>query len=246
MMHSLHWNNATGFEESPGTWAPRQTWTFGGQTAGYYQHSRNLTYVLYHNASHMVPVDLPLQSRDMVNRFMNVSVSSIGGASHESLIAGSKAGPSTSVSDDQIKQDEADEAARISQATRRAYYKAGGVALLFVIIASLVLAWWVYRQRKLRGLVGFGLRDFLLGNWAKRNRTNSLSTAKHGRYRHPRAAGDNEDEEMAGEENELDELVVESPMFDSHREEQQARAKRKDHMNGTPIEPFAITEEDES
>lgn len=44
----------------------------GDQVAGYYLSDRNLTYVLIHEASHMVPVDHPKEALDMFNRFIGV------------------------------------------------------------------------------------------------------------------------------------------------------------------------------
>jgi hypothetical protein len=73
----MEWNGGKGFELSPGNWAPREEWVFQGESAGMYQTARNLTYVLFYNSSHMVPFDVPLRSRDMLERFIGVNIDSI-------------------------------------------------------------------------------------------------------------------------------------------------------------------------
>ena len=55
-----------------------------------------MTYVLFYNASHMVPYDYPRRSRDMLDRFLNVDIASIGGSPADSQIDGEKV-PQTSV-----------------------------------------------------------------------------------------------------------------------------------------------------
>lgn len=38
---------------------------------------RNLTYVVMHNSSHMVPYDVPIESMDMMYRFMGIKPQTI-------------------------------------------------------------------------------------------------------------------------------------------------------------------------
>src|SRR5690606_22366422 len=47
LIHNMKWSGGTGFETSPGVWAPRHDWTFEDEPAGIYQYARNLTYVLF-------------------------------------------------------------------------------------------------------------------------------------------------------------------------------------------------------
>ncbi|MCJ1314477.1 Cell death protease [Agyrium rufum] len=80
---NMEWNGAVGFDSSDdlgsdGASTP-QEWIFEGESAGWYQHARNLTYVLFYNASHMTPYDYPARSRNMLERFMGVDVASIDG-----------------------------------------------------------------------------------------------------------------------------------------------------------------------
>jgi len=86
----MQWNGGKGFELSPGTWAPRREWVFEGESAGFWQEARNLTYVLFNNSSHMVPFDYARRTRDMLDRFMGVDIGSIGGVPTDSRIDGEK------------------------------------------------------------------------------------------------------------------------------------------------------------
>ena len=204
MIHRMTWLGGTGFEDPPGSgsWAPRQPWAFDGEPAGFYQTARNLTYVLFYNSSHMVPFDYPRRSRDMLDRFVGVDIRNIGGEDSESKIDGETNRPPTSV-DETTKQSEEtkeEEKEKLKAATWRAYYKAGAAALVFVIIAALGLGLFVYRQRKKQG--ARGLRDVFMGKLGRQpNRTVRL-------------------EEALEDENELDELVADTPMFSLSDEEE--------------------------
>ncbi|KAI8618566.1 Alpha/Beta hydrolase protein [Chytriomyces sp. MP71] len=65
MVEAMEWNGAKGMQN-----APKQDWYLNNKLEGWYQTSRNLTFVLKYNASHMVPVDSPFASTDMFNRFV--------------------------------------------------------------------------------------------------------------------------------------------------------------------------------
>ena len=149
LINNLAWNGGRGFELSDGVWAPRRTWTFDGQPAGIYQEARNLTYVLFHNASHMVPFDFPRRSRDMLDRFMGVDVSVIGGEPADSRIDGD-AGPPTSVGGPPNGTTAEEEAEMVMEASWRAYQRSGEVALVVVGSAAAVWAWFVWRERRRR------------------------------------------------------------------------------------------------
>ncbi|OCK83643.1 pheromone-processing carboxypeptidase KEX1 [Lepidopterella palustris CBS 459.81] len=160
LINSMQFNGGTGFELSPGVWAPRRDWTFEGEPAGIYQEARNLTYVLFYNSSHMVPFDYPRRTRDMLDRFMGVDIASIGGSPADSRIDGEK-GPLTSVGGhpNSTAAEEA-EKERVQQAAWKAYRKSGEVALVVVIIAAGLWGWYVWRDRRRRagykGLSGEG------------------------------------------------------------------------------------------
>jgi carboxypeptidase D len=153
MISNMEWNGGKGFEISSGTWAPRQEWQFEGEAAGFYQEARNLTYVLFNNASHMVPYDYSRRSREMLDKFMKVDIASIGGAPAESVIDGEKA-PATSVGGhpNSTAAEEA-EKAKVEAAKWSAYYKSGEVAL--VVVALMAAAWGYYIWRERRHRAGY-------------------------------------------------------------------------------------------
>ena len=157
LIHNMEWNGGTGFELSPGTWAPRRDWTFEGDPAGYYQEARNLTYILFYNSSHMVPFDYPRRTRDMLDRFLNVDIASIGGTPADSRIDGEK-GIETSVGGHpNSTAAESAEKAKLEKTKLQAYYKSGEVALIVVIILAGIWGWWVWRgRRKEKGYLGLG------------------------------------------------------------------------------------------
>lgn len=149
LINELEWNGAKGFEVSPGNMAPRRDWTFESEPAGFWQEARNLTYVLFYNASHMVPFDHPRRSRDMLDRFMGVDISSIGGSPSDSRIDGEK-GLETTVSDatNNTKANEKEVKEKLQQAKWAAYQRSGEVALVFVSIAAALFGYFVWRQRR--------------------------------------------------------------------------------------------------
>ncbi|KAL6231649.1 hypothetical protein BDW75DRAFT_233414 [Aspergillus navahoensis] len=148
LISNMKWAGGTGFETSPGVWAPRHDWTFEDEPAGYYQYARNLTYVLFYNASHMVPFNLPRRTRDMVDRFMNVNIASIGGAPADSRIDGEPL-PQTSVGgqpNSTIHQEE--EQQKIKETEWNAYARSGEAVLVVVIIGVLVWGFFIWRSRR--------------------------------------------------------------------------------------------------
>lgn len=142
LINGMTFNNGTGFEVSPGVTAPKLDWTFDGEPAGTYQSARNLTYVVFYNASHMVPFDWPERSRDMLDRFMKVDYSLAGGSK-----------PLDSAIDGLQGQRNAtqDEKQRLEDARWDAYYRSGEVALVVVIAAAALWAWFVLRARRRAG-----------------------------------------------------------------------------------------------
>ncbi|KAJ9193558.1 hypothetical protein DTO166G4_585 [Paecilomyces variotii] len=150
LIHNMKWGGGSGFELSPGIWAPRRDWTFEGEPAGLYQQARNLTYVLFYNASHMVPFDFPRRTRDMLDRFMKVDIASIGGTPADSRIDGEKL-PQTSVGGQPNSTTaEEKEKERLKEATWKAYAKSGETALVIVIIGVSVWGYFIWRSRRNR------------------------------------------------------------------------------------------------
>lgn len=148
LINNMSWNGGKGFELSPGVWAPRRDWTYEDEAAGIYQSARNLTYIQFYNSSHMVPFDYPRRTRDMLDRFMQVDIASIGGTPSNSKIDGEK-GLETSVGGhpNSTAAEEA-EKDKLLEATWRAYYKSGEVALVVVILAIGVWGFFVWRARR--------------------------------------------------------------------------------------------------
>ncbi|EGC48771.1 pheromone processing carboxypeptidase Kex1 [Histoplasma capsulatum var. duboisii H88] len=148
LIKDMKWSGGTGFELSPGVWAPRQDWTFEGESAGFYQQARNLTYVLFYNASHMVPFNYPRRSREMLDRFMGVDIADIGGNPADSRIDGEK-GPATSVGAHPNSTAAAErEKEKVKSAMWKAYYKSGEVALIVVAIAAVIWGVFIWRSRQ--------------------------------------------------------------------------------------------------
>ncbi|KAL1302125.1 hypothetical protein AAFC00_002559 [Neodothiora populina] len=156
LIGNLKWSGGVGFETAPGTWAPRRDWTVEDEPAGIWQTARNLTYVQFYNSSHMVPFDYPRRTRDMLDRFMQVDIASIGGTPSNSKIDGDK-GLETSVGG-HPNSTAAEEAQKdkLQEATWAAYYKSGEVALVVVSVAIAVWAFFVWRARRrsAKGYIG--------------------------------------------------------------------------------------------
>lgn len=159
LIGNLEWNDGTGFEISPGEIARQHDWTFEGEPAGIYQSARNLTYIKFYDSSHMVPFDFPRRTRDMLDRFLGIDATSIGGKPVDSKIEGMDDNKSSSGSGGKTPIEPVDED-EISAATWQAYKRSGEVAL--VIICIIVGAWgfFVWRdRRKRRGYAGVSADD---------------------------------------------------------------------------------------
>jgi len=159
LISRMSWNGGRGFEVSPGNWAPRRDWTFEGEDAGFWQEARNLTYVVFYNSSHMVPFDHPRRTRDMLDRFMGVDISSIGGKPTDSRLDGEK-GPETTVggtAGNGTANQEA-EKAKLNAAKWEAYRRSGEIVLVIVAVAAAAWGYFVWRERRKRhgyqGLAG--------------------------------------------------------------------------------------------
>lgn len=149
LIHNMAWSGGTGFELSPGVWAPKRDWVFENEPAGIYQEARNLTYVVFYNSSHMVPFDYPRRTRDMLDRFIGVDIATIGGIPADSRIDGEKAGLETSVGGHpNSTAAEEDEKQKLKEAEWKAYYKSGEAALVVVVIAASIWGCFVWRGRR--------------------------------------------------------------------------------------------------
>lgn len=214
MIGNMHWNGGKGFELTPGTWAPRREWTFEGEVAGFWQTARNLTYVLFHNSSHMVPFDVARRSRDMLDRFMEVDISSIGGKPTDSYLDGERL-PETTVGGTAGNSSASQEAEqeKLDAAKWEAYQRSGEIILVIVSVAAAAWGYWVWKERrKRRGYLGLAQGSgSLLGNGA--------STSQRRDFRGGGRGTNARDLEAADfDEAELDDLHVESPTVEGHEE----------------------------
>ncbi|KAI1438476.1 Alpha/Beta hydrolase protein [Xylaria sp. CBS 124048] len=171
LISNLEWNGAKGFEVAPGNWAPRLPWTFEGEDAGFWQEARNLTYVLFNSSSHMVPFDYPRRTREMLDRFTGVDISSIGGTPSESKLDGEIL-PETTVSG--VNQTGPNNDEEVKAAKWAAYQKSGEVVLAIVAIGAAIWGFIIWRSRRrtagYRGLPFMGDRNGGVGFGRSRNR----------------------------------------------------------------------------
>ena len=217
LIHNMEWNGGKGFELSPGTWAPRRDWTFEGEPAGFYQEARNLTYILFYNSSHMVPFDYPRRTRDMLDRFLNVDIASIGGTPADSRIDGEKGVEVSVGGHPNSTAAEKEEAKKLDKAKLHAYYKSGEVVLVIVVICAGVWGYTVWQDRRRRagyqGLFGGGGNDSNghLGHGAQGLGLNGFRSKRR----------ENDVEAADFDESELDDLHLEEGK--SGREEEAPR-----------------------
>jgi carboxypeptidase D len=230
LISNMNWNGGKGFEISPGTWAPRRDWQFEGESAGFYQEARNLTYILFYNSSHMVPFDYARRTRDMLDRFMKVDIASIGGVPTDSRIDGEK-GLETSVGGHPNSTvAEENEQAKLTAAKWSAYYKSGEVVLVIVIIAAAAWGYYIWKDRRQRagykGLFGGDTPMALAG--ARNGPRNGMGLES---FRNKRS---NRDVEAADfDESELNELHVITPTEAMDRDRYSVgSASDDDDLNG--------------
>ncbi|KAG1752379.1 alpha beta-hydrolase [Suillus paluster] len=146
---SLTWNGEKGLGK-----VQTKSWTVNDSPAGTWVSSRNLTYAKIFNASHMVPYDVPDIAHDMILRFMGMDFSAI--------VDGSARIPST-VGDDvkPIFLDSGDlplssplpgKTPEQTKAQWEAYYNAGSIVLIFLLIAIAIglCIWCRLRRRPVR------------------------------------------------------------------------------------------------
>ncbi|CAF3510150.1 unnamed protein product [Rotaria socialis] len=74
MMDAMTWNNRTGFDLGNKTLAPLEPWIVDDEPAGLIRTARNLTYILFYNASHMVPYDYARRSSAMLHQFIKLNL----------------------------------------------------------------------------------------------------------------------------------------------------------------------------
>jgi carboxypeptidase D len=187
----MSWNGAKGFSTKDSV-APQRNWTVEGEAAGYWQEARNLTYVLFHDSSHMVPFDYPRRSRDMLDRFMGVDFKMLGHARIDSKLDGEKqhdSGSAAKPHDDQKDKE-------VEEAKWAAYRRSGEIVLAITIVAAAVWGYFIWRERRKRAVYSAVDSD-------------DRAFGGLGRKRGQGRAGDLE--AAAFDESELDDLHVQTP-----------------------------------
>ncbi|CAF1254165.1 unnamed protein product [Adineta steineri] len=76
MIDGMTWNGGPGFDFGNGTFSPKHPWIVDGKSAGLIQSARNLTYILFYNAGHMVHYNYPRRSRFMLHQFIQLDLTS--------------------------------------------------------------------------------------------------------------------------------------------------------------------------
>ncbi|CAJ0646082.1 9452_t:CDS:10 [Entrophospora sp. SA101] len=67
MVKKLEWNGYKGFKD-----AVSKPWYINDKVVGEMTTERNLTYIVVYNTSHMVPYDVPVETMDMIYRFIGI------------------------------------------------------------------------------------------------------------------------------------------------------------------------------
>ncbi|QRV72368.1 Serine carboxypeptidase [Ceratobasidium sp. AG-Ba] len=154
LISDLKWSGNTGMGN-----ATTLGWKVNGTDAGWWQESRNLTYVKVAGASHMVPYDVPVVAHDMILRFMDVDFKLLGGGTGATVVSsvgdsvkqvgavdGTTPKPTDTTSGPQKGSSEQD------KAMWEAYYNAGSAALIFVLILVFVGIFLYWRSRRSKRL----------------------------------------------------------------------------------------------
>lgn len=214
LIENLEWAGAKGWKlPDRVNEAEKQTWIVDDDVAGYYREARNLTYVLYHNASHMVPFDWPGRSLDMLNRFMGVSLNDIHAVpflngSYPSNWTNTRPTASPPAKTTGVSREATErEKERINNAMGYAYFQSAGVAILFVILG-------------IGGWLGFQRLQHRNQNWPAKQGYHDIPaddapegtgppesvslTAMQGTHAPRNAGGGNEDDDFDDEEDDLE------------------------------------------
>lgn len=136
---------AGGFKPDDGE--SEESWYVDGVAAGSFQNGRNLTYIKLFNASHMAPFDVPEISQVMLNQF--IGIPNFDRESQKPKEPEKPAAEDTESESESKEHEGTTTDKEIEEATWNAYYKAGGFALVVVIILTCGLTFFVWRSRRL-------------------------------------------------------------------------------------------------
>ncbi|KAI9311883.1 Alpha/Beta hydrolase protein, partial [Dichotomocladium elegans] len=133
LIGNMTWNGAKGFK-----FAEALNWYIDDKVVGTFTSERNLTFVVIHGGSHMVPYDKPMESLDMINRFIGVGNNKVNGLysriGEEPVIpaSGADVGDESELDKDEWAQ----------------YYSWGTSALIIVIFIACAFGYCWYKSRK--------------------------------------------------------------------------------------------------
>ncbi|EPB87281.1 hypothetical protein HMPREF1544_05902 [Mucor circinelloides 1006PhL] len=229
LIGNMTWNGSRGFSKD----TRKEVWKIDNKLAGYYTQERNLIYVLIKDGSHMVPYDRPIECLDMINRFMQVGdnvvqgrLSQVGDSTSPITTPTTKPAPtpslpapsSTKTEKDTNSQGDLEEGELVPEDKWSQYYNWGTSTLIIVILFALTLCYcWCRSSRRpsasaadefggapqqVREGVN-GSKNSLLSSVRNLFNRGKSSSANRRKFR----LGDND------ESNELDELVIETPML---------------------------------
>ncbi|CEH14877.1 kex1 protein [Ceraceosorus bombacis] len=154
----LDWEGAASWEGE----ATKKDWFVNNNKAGYWREARNLTYVSIAGGSHMVGFDKPVESHDMMLRFMGVDLmgaagpsaripSRVEGEPDRMLVVAPNPGKGDGSTDNRPMIPGVDgktEEQVAEEAKWAAYYNAGSAALVVLLILVGVGALILLRLRK--------------------------------------------------------------------------------------------------
>ncbi|KAI9478008.1 MAG: pheromone-processing carboxypeptidase KEX1 [Benjaminiella poitrasii] len=147
LIGNMTWNGSRGFSKT----TVREDWKIDNKIAGYYTQERNLTYVLIKDGSHMVPYDRPIETLDIINRFMKVGDNVVKGkqsqvGDHEEV---QKPGPTPS-SGNKTEDESSSNHPNQEENKREPYYNNWGTTVVVgVVLFSLTSCFcWVRKNNK--------------------------------------------------------------------------------------------------
>ncbi|KAG0189218.1 vacuolar sorting protein VPS33/slp1 [Apophysomyces sp. BC1034] len=236
LISNLTWNGEKGFQA-----AERTNWFIDDKLAGHYTEARNLTFVLIKDGSHMVPYDRPIETLDMINRFMGVGDNVVNGL--PSRVGQYKAASKTSAkpteasatvttstpAGDKVTNNDAESTETNSTAKEDssasvdslAKYRSWGVpalAIVTLLAAIFACCWYCSKKTPKESNAPFA---WLRGFFGKDKRAKKLRL-------------DDQDDT-----NELDELVVETPtLFAAEDDSDEEHTRHKTAQ-------FAIADDDD-
>jgi carboxypeptidase D len=140
LIRSLQWNGQQGFSKDN----TASKWLFNGEEIGEVTEERNLTYVRIYDSSHMVAFEHPLRARVLVNVFAGLSDwDASGDVIHYS--SDLRFGNGT----DLPHEDNDEQQRKLTEATWRAYYRAGTTALIVILLGLAgFFGYWEWTRRR--------------------------------------------------------------------------------------------------